>query len=258
MHPRSKVNAWWLHERPRVDMRRALGGLSRFIATMTVSKHRLFTWMEGPTLPDHQLISFARADDYFFGLLHSRPHEVWARSRGTQVRERESGFRYTPTTCFETFPFPDPFEGLKAEIEAAAIHLEFSRSRWLNPPEWTREEVLEFPGSIDGPWSRMIQSPDIDGIGTVRYVRKISRDRECLRNLASRTLTDLYNQRPTWLDLAHRRLDEAVLAAYGWPSSLSDADILVRLLKLNQERSIDSQGIERAKETIPRESRSRV
>jgi hypothetical protein len=55
--------------------------------------------------------------------------------------------------------------------------------------------------------------------------------------LAKRTLTNLYNERPTWLDLAHRKLDEAVFAAYGWDTSLTDEEILTRLLALNQERA---------------------
>ena len=55
--------------------------------------------------------------------------------------------------------------------------------------------------------------------------------------LKKRTLTNLYNQRPTWLDLAHRKLDEAALDAYGWPHELSDEEILERLLALNLERA---------------------
>ena len=99
---------WWLHVEPRSGMRSALDGLERFLATPTVSKHRIFAWLDGATLPDHQLIAFARDDDYFFGVLQSRVHELWARAMGTQLREVESGFRYTPTTTFETFPFPKP------------------------------------------------------------------------------------------------------------------------------------------------------
>ena len=99
---------WWIHVEARPSMRDKLEKLPRFIATARVSKHRLFAWVESPTLPDCQLIVFARSDDFPFGVLHSRLHEVWARAHGTQVRERESGFRYTPTTCFETFPLPEP------------------------------------------------------------------------------------------------------------------------------------------------------
>jgi hypothetical protein len=55
--------------------------------------------------------------------------------------------------------------------------------------------------------------------------------------LKKRTLTNLYNQRPTWLDLAHKKLDTAVLTAYGWPNDLTDEQILERLLALNLERA---------------------
>jgi hypothetical protein len=74
-------------------------------------------------------------------------------------------------------------------------------------------------------------------IGTVRYPRWVARDEEFAKKLAKRTLTNLYNERPTWLDLAHRRLDAAVFAAYGWPVDLSDDELLARLLELNLERA---------------------
>src|SRR5207247_754800 len=147
------------------------------------------------------------SDDYFFGVLHSRIHEMWARAQGTQLRERESGFRYTPTSCFETFPFPHPTEDQKGAIAEAAKDLDRLRNNWLNPPEWTREEVLEFPGAADGPWARYVHNPDARGIGTVRYPRLVAKDADCVKLLAVRTLTNLYNQRPTWLDLAHKKLD---------------------------------------------------
>ena len=122
---------WWIHQRPRPDMREACLRLPRYIATPTVSKHRLFVWLAGRVLPDHQLIVFARADDYFFGVLHSRLHEVWALAQGSQLREKESGFRYTPTTCFETFPMPKPTAAQEAAIAAAAKKLDEARTNWL-------------------------------------------------------------------------------------------------------------------------------
>jgi hypothetical protein len=218
-------------------MRNAIGPHARFLVTTTVSKFRPFVWLDATVLPDHQLIVFARADDYFFGVLHSRLHEVWARAQGTQVRERESGFRYTPTTCFETFPFPRPTPDQQSAIAAAAKELDDLRNRWLNPPEWTREEILEFPGSVNGPWARYLHDPDKRGIGTVRYPRLVPKDDEAAVKLKVRTLTNLYNQRPTWLDLAHRQLDEAVFAAYGWDPGIPDEEILERLLALNLERA---------------------
>jgi type II restriction/modification system DNA methylase subunit YeeA len=228
---------WWRHVEPRPGMRAELERLSRFLVTPTVSKFRIFAWLDSPVLPDHQLIVFARSDDSFFGVLHSRLHEVWALSQGTQVRERESGFRYIPTKTFETFPLPQPESEQESAIAAAAKELDDLRNRWLNPPEWTKEEVLEFPGSVDGPWARYIHAPDSCGIGIVRYPRRVPKDEECAGKLKQRTLTNLYNQRPTWLDLAHRKLDEAVFAAYGWDPGISDEEILEKLLALNLERA---------------------
>jgi len=199
---------YWLHVEPRPGMRAALAPLRRYVATPAVSKYRLFVWMTGDALPDHALFTFAREGNYFFGVLHSKVHELWARRQGTQLREVESGFRYTPTTCFETFPLPwppgeEPTDDPRVEaIAATAKDLVEKRDRWLNPEGATEAE------------------------------------------LKKRTLTNLYNERPTWLDLAHKRLDDAVLDAYGWPHDLSDEDILERLLALNLERAASS-----AKET---------
>jgi hypothetical protein len=218
--------------------------LSRFLGTVTVAKHRLFVWFSAPSLPDHQVIVFAREDDFFMGVLHARPHEVWALALGTQLREKESGFRYTPTTCFETFPLPLPASNVADAIGTAAKELDELRKAWLNPLEWVKEEVLEFPGSMDGPWKRFVHEADARGIGTVRWPRIVARDAEAAKRLAKRTLTNLYNERPAWLDLAHKKLDEAVFAAYGWPSDLTDEQILERLLALNLERAAAEHGAE--------------
>jgi hypothetical protein len=109
-------------------------GLDRYIATPITAKHRLFVWVQADTLPDHQLIVFARDDDYTFGVLHSRAHELWARATGTQLREAESGFRYTPTSTFGTFPFPRPSDEQRDAIASAARELVRLRDGWLSPP----------------------------------------------------------------------------------------------------------------------------
>jgi type II restriction/modification system DNA methylase subunit YeeA len=125
---------WWLHLEPGAGMRAALQGLERYVVTPVNAKHRIFAWLDAGTLADHQLIAIARDDDYTFGVLHSRAHEVWALAKGTQLREIETGFRYTPTTTFETFPFPEPSENHRQAISEAAAKLDHLRSQWLNPP----------------------------------------------------------------------------------------------------------------------------
>src|SRR5829696_1441374 len=133
---------WWIHGEARPAMLRAIQGKPRFLVTPRVGKHRHFVWMTA-ALPSDATVAFAYSDDYYFGILYSRLHEVWALNQGTQLREKESGFRYTPTTCFETFPFPISSQEVYTEIANAAKQLNDLRIKWLNPTEWTREEVLE-------------------------------------------------------------------------------------------------------------------
>jgi hypothetical protein len=220
-----------------------------------VSKHRFFVWLTPPTYPDHAVIAYARGDDYFFGVMQSRFHEVWALAQGTRLETRP---RYTPTTCFETFPFPRQTPAQETAIAAAAHELDEQRERWLNPPEWIETRTLEFPGSVTGPWSRYVDPQTVDaktGIGTVRYPRLEPRDADCAAKLKGRTLTKLYNERPTWLDNAHKQLDAAVAAAYGWPADLSDEQILEKLLVLNLERAAEE--AKTAKVTKPNTSRKK-
>jgi type II restriction/modification system DNA methylase subunit YeeA len=227
---------WWIHAESRPAFRKAVAGMARYIATARVAKHRLFVWLETVVLPDSKVIAIALDDDFTFGVLCSRVHEAWTRATcGWHGVGNDA--TYNPTTCFETFPFPEPTAAQRDAIAAAAQELDTLRSNWLNPPEWTREEVLTFPGSVDGPWARYVTEPNAKGIGTVRYPRIVPADDAATKKLAKRTLTNLYNERPTWLDLAHKRLNEAVFAAYGWPADLSDDDLLARLLALNLHRA---------------------
>ena len=201
-------------------MWRALDGLSRYIVTPRVAKHRLFTWLDARIRPDSQLIVIARDDDVTFGILHSRFHEAWSLRLGTSLEDRP---RYTPTTTFETFPFP---EGLSPDVPAsdyaddpqaaaiaeAARRLVSLRDRWLNPPEWVEwvdEPVAGYPR------------------------RPVARNEAAETALKKRTLTNLYNARPQWLADAHAALDAAVAAAYGWDAGISEADALRKLSALN-------------------------
>ena len=229
--PSSKYPFWQLWN-PRQEMRAAIAPLSRYIATARVSKHRTFVFVDRVVFPDARLVAIATDRDDVFGVLHSRCHEVWAIANASRHGIGNDP-TYNSTTCYQTFPFPEPTAAQRDAIAAAAKELDTLRSNWLNPPEWTREEVLTFPGSVDGPWARYVTEPNAKGIGTVRYPRVVPADDAAAKKLAKRTLTNLYNERPTWLDLAHKRLDEAVFAAYGWPADLSDDDLLARLLALN-------------------------
>ena len=213
---------WWRHEAPRPGMWEALDGLTRYIATPRVAKHRLFVWLDARVCPDCQLIVIARDDDTTFGVLHSRFHEAWSLRLGTWLGVGNDP-RYTPTTTFETFPFPD---GLSPDIPAAdyaddpraiaiaeaARRLVALRDRWLHPPEWVDWRDEPVPG----------------------YPRRpVPRDEAAAKALKARTLTALYNARPQWLADAHAALDATVAAAYGWDARIAEDEALRELLALN-------------------------
>jgi type II restriction/modification system DNA methylase subunit YeeA len=96
---------WWLHARPSLQYRHILATLERYIVSPTVSKHQVFVWLDRSTLVDHACFVFAHDDDYFFGVLHSRAHELWPLRMCTWLGKGNEP-RYTPTTCFEIFPLP--------------------------------------------------------------------------------------------------------------------------------------------------------
>lgn len=195
---RTTAASWWLHERPRPELRAAIAKLQRYLVTPTASRHRIFTWLSPPTLPDHQLIVIARADAYTLGVLQSHPHELWSLRTCSRLGVGNDP-RYTPTTTFETYPFPWPLDlpqaaltpaqqSHHASISAAAEALHHARQHWL-------------------------------------------------RSAPRRTFTSLYNQRPPWLAAAHRTLDHAVLAAYDYPRTLGDDPLLAALLAENHRRA---------------------
>ena len=191
---------WWRHGRSRPALRRALSGLKRCIVTPEVAKHRVFVWMKTDVVPDHKLHVIAREDDYFLGVVQSRSHEVWTLATCSWMGVGNDP-SYNSATTFETFPFPWP-PGHEPKdsplVEAIAT---------------AARELVDKRGA----W---LNPPDATH-----------------NELKKRTLTNLYNARPSWLAEAHRKLDEAVFAAYGWPGPLSEDDILTRLLALNSQRA---------------------
>ena len=130
---------WWVHGRTAPDLRQAIQGLQRYIATPRVAKHRLFTFLDEKAIPDGALVIVAHNDDYSFGVLHSHIHEIWALRMGTQLETRP---RYSHTATFETFPFPCPTEEQREAIAEAACELNRLREGWLNPVDAEGEPVV--------------------------------------------------------------------------------------------------------------------
>lgn len=224
---KARAEKWWRHGEARPGLRAKLAGLERYLATPETAKHRFFVIFPITVAPEHSLIVIPSDNDALFGILSSRIHTVWALAKGGTLEDRP---RYNSSVTFETFPFPESVplnlkaanvSKAEAEIASAAQELNKLRESWVNPPEWAdwvrtpEEEKAGYP-------FRPVAKPDHEA------------------DLKKRTLTNLYNARPAWLDNAHKTLDQAVAKAYGWNDytpEMPDEEILRRLLALNLARS---------------------
>jgi type II restriction/modification system DNA methylase subunit YeeA len=190
------------------------------------AKHRAFVWLPASVAAEHKLVVIPSADDEMFGLLSSRFHVVWAVAAGGRLGVGNDPV-YTTSKCFDPFPFPNLAER-GPPIAAAAQRLNQLRESWLNPPEWGDRIPEVVPGYPD----RIVAKPGHEA------------------DLKKRTLTNLYNARPAWLDNAHKTLDAAVATAYGWTDytpAMPDEEILRRLLALNLERKAAEHAVPKSK-----------
>lgn len=204
---------WWLHRRNNEDMRRALAGLPRYIATVMTAKHRVFQFLDGAILPDQMLVVFGLDDAYSLGILSSQLHIEWALATGGTLEDRP---RYNKTRCFDTFPFPDQDTGLTPAL---------------------RERIAQLAEQIDQHRKQVLaaghQGLTLTGLYNVLAALR-----------AGRTLTTKEKTIHTQglvgvLRELHDELDAAVLTAYGL-SADADANtdaVLHRLVALNAERA---------------------
>jgi len=194
---------WWIHSLHASELREAVAPLDRWIATPETSRHRFFAWIPAGTIPDISVIGIAREDDYAFGVLSSSIHSAWALATGTRIGAGNDP-RYVHTSTFNTFPFPYP---LDRDLSAGAAE---ERER--------ADAVSETCRAFE------------------------SRRRRWLAAHPNETMTELYNEMPSWFLNRQRELDLAVLAAYGWEDLDPEGEdfgeaVLERLLALNLARA---------------------
>jgi len=271
----SRRQRWWLHGRLGTDWRAGTKNIERYIATSQVAKHRTWVWQPVAVWPHQTVIAIARADDTTFGILHSRMHELWSLRMGTWLGVGNDP-RYTPTTCFETFPFPaglTPADTAHQRTEAleggalipSGLAEDFKQKMPLAPTQQAQAAIKNIEARaaasaiaqaaqrldqlrrnwLNPPeWTRAVPEAVPLGMDASPYPDRIeprpNLSEADAKALQKRTLTNLYNQRPAWLTQAHAQLDAAVAAAYGWQdwrADMPDDEILRRLLALNHERS---------------------
>jgi SAM-dependent methyltransferase len=197
---------WWIHGEPRRNFRPALDGLPRYIATVETSKHRFFVFLDAAILPDNMLVNIALDDARFLGVLSSRAHVTWALAAGGTLEDRP---RYNKTRCFDPFPFPVCTDAQAGRIRELGEALDAHRKR---------QQALHPELTITGMYN-VLEKLREGGVLTAKE-----------KTIHEQGLVSVLRQ-------IHDDLDAAVFDAYGWPATLTDEEILERLVALNHERA---------------------
>ncbi len=202
---------WWLFGEQRSELRKALRGVGRYIATIETAKHRVFQFLPMDVVPDNKLICTALDDAFHLGVLSSRFHVPWAIASGGRLGMGDDPV-YVKTSCFDPFPFPaDVPEPLKARIRAEAEALDALRKRVLAAHDDLTLTKL------------------YNVLEALREGRALT---DAERDIHDRGLVTLIRQH-------HDAIDAAVAEAYGWPATLDDEAILTWLVALNKERTAE-------------------
>ena len=211
---------WWIFGEARSEFRPALENLKRYIATVETSRHRFFTFLDANTIPDNKLVSVATDDAYILGVLSSLPHVTWAIAAGGWLGAGNDPV-YVKTKCFETFPFPDCTAAQKQKIRTTAEELDAHRKR----------QQQKFPDlTLTDMYNILEKLRDIDA-GTLTAADFSPKDKQ----IHDRGLVSILKQ-------LHDELDAAVFDAYGWPPTLTDDQLLEKLVALNHKRHAEEQG----------------
>ncbi len=201
---------WWLFGRKHTELRAGLRGLHRYISTPETARHRYFVFLGAEILPDNKLVNVALDDAHILGVLSSRIHVTWAIHVGGWLGVGNDSV-YVKTACFEKFPFPDATDAQKARIRALAEELDAHRKRQqAKHPKLALTDMYNVLEKLRAgePLSKAEKVTHEQGLISV------------LRQL-------------------HDDLDAAVFDAYGWPTTLTDEEILSRLVALNAERAAE-------------------
>ncbi len=228
---------WWLHGRTRGEIRLALAGLPRYIATVETAKHRTFQFLDASILPDNKLIAIATADAFHLGVLSSSLHGSWALAAGSWLGVGNDPV-YVKSRCFETFPFPDDDTGLTPAL---------------------RERIASLAEQIDAHRKRQQAAhPSLTLTGMYNVLEALraneSASQDAQRELTAKEKTIHTQGLVAVLASLHAELDAAVLSAYGWddlapnaspaqghvPSAAARLDtLLTRLVALNAQRAAE-------------------
>ena len=201
---------WWIFGEALSTFRPALASVSRYIATVETSKHRIFQFLDSAILPDNKIVAIALQDAAQLAILSGRLHSVWALAAGSWIGYGNDPV-YAKSKCFDPFPFPnldgDHLTRLRALGEELDAHRKAQQAAHPKLTLTAMYNVLE----------KRRAGEELN-----------DKDREIDRAGLVGVLADI-----------HARIDAAVADAYGWPADLDDEEILIRLVDLNRERAAE-------------------
>ncbi len=229
---------WWLFRRSNEQIRGAIKGLARYIATVETTKHRVFFFLDSIIKPEHRLVVTGSDDAFHLGVLGSRVHVVYSLAAGGTLEDRPV---YNKSRCFDPFPFPDCTEKQKDKIRKLAEELDAHRKRaqqkrglGLTDIYNVLEKVRALNRSPSLTPSRSLPS------GKARAGEKendYEKENEVGLTPDDRVIHDA--ALVSTLKQLHDDLDKAVADAYGWPWPLTDAEILEKVVALNAARAAE-------------------
>lgn len=203
---------WWTFGEPRREMRPALAGLPRYIATVETSKHRIFQFLDASVLPDNKLITIALDDAFHLGVLSSRIHVAWALAAGSWLGVGNDPV-YVKTRCFETFPFPEASEAQRGRIRELAERLDAHRKRQQSlHPKLTLTDCYNVLEKLRAGTALTAKEQTTHEHGLISVLRQL-----------------------------HDELDAAVAETYGLARDAPDDAILTHLCALNAQRAAEEQ-----------------
>lgn len=216
------VNEWWKHWNNRQELYHAIAPLRRVLVRALTSEFHMMAFVPQSYVFSHALGVFAFDDDYHFALLQSAVHETWVWRNASSLESRN---RYTPTDCFDTFPFP-PAEYAAPNLDALLAQPPFARAAQVGGEyhEHRRQVMLARQLGLTKTYN-LFHNPHCQD-DDIRHLRAL-----------------------------HAEMDNAILACYGWtdlalqhdfyqnergqvrfmPSESARREVIVRLMALNEK-----------------------
>jgi hypothetical protein len=212
---------WWHFARTRPELYAAIEGLDRVLAISSVTPHASFAFLPTRMVYSHALILFPLSSHAAFAALQSRLHDHWARFFGSSLEDR---LRYTPSDCFETFPFPEHWQDSPTLEAAGKAYYDYRAQLMVNTNLGLTKTYNRF------------HDPD-EHDPAIQRLRELhaAMDRAVLEAYGWSDIPTDYEFIPDYIETDDEGNETPKSIRYRWPDAVRD-EVLARLLDLNERR----------------------